>query len=97
MLQYPRAQQPSGGNGISQSWNSVAAVVAVVATFFITPIFYQMTVGLVRQFAATQIAPEFAELASFGWGIISIFLIYWVSNLLAHEFIIERGIKKLIR
>jgi hypothetical protein len=97
MFQSQRGHPQQGKSGISESWNGVAAVVAVVATFFITPLFFQITAGLVRQFAATQIAPEFAEIATFCWGLISLFLIYWLSNLLAHEFLIERGIKKLLR
>jgi hypothetical protein len=94
---YPARPSPQGKSGISETWNGVAAVVAVVATFFITPMFFQITVGWVRDFAVSQYGYDWEDAAGLLWGIVSVFLIYWVSNLLAQEFLIKRGINTFIR
>jgi hypothetical protein len=87
---------PQGKSGISESISGVAAVVAVVATFFITPVFFQITIGWVRDFAASQYGYDWEDAAVLLWGIVSVFLIYWVSSMLTQEFLIKRGINRLI-
>ena len=94
---YANRPPPQGKSGISETWNGVATVLAVIATFFIAPVFFQITVGWVRGFAVSQYGYDWEDAAVLLWGIVSGALIYWVSNLLAQEFLIKRGINTFIR
>ncbi len=84
-------------SGMSQSLSGVAAVVAVIATFIITPLFFQISAPLVSSYALSQYGSDWQDAAGLLWGIVSVFLVYWVSNLLTQEFLIKRGLNTFIR
>ncbi len=88
---------PPSKSGISASWDAVAAVVSVLATFFITPVAYNYSVAWVREFTISQYGIDWVDAATALWGLVIVFLVYWIANMFTHEFLIERGLKRISR
>ena len=95
---YP-AKGPSAPqrSGFAQSLDGVANIVAIIATFFLGPMLFQVSIGAVQDFTANQYGPAWTNITTLLWAIISAAVIYWTVRGVATEFLLKRGINNLIR
>lgn len=84
-------------SGFAQSLDGVANVLAIVATFFIGPMLFQVSIGWVQEFTASQYGQAWISMASLLWAIVSAAVVYWTVRGLITEFLLKRGINNLIR
>lgn len=95
---YPtKGPQAPPRSGFAQSMDGIANVLAIVATFFIAPMLFQISIGWVCEFAAAQYGAQFIGLASALYGFVCAAIIYWLVRGVTTEFLLKRGINNLIR
>lgn len=84
-------------SGFAQSLDGVANVLAIVATFFIGPMLFQVSIAWVQEFTASQYGQAWISIATLLWAIISAAVVYWTVRGFVTEFLLKRGINNLIR
>lgn len=95
---YPAKGPPTPQrSGFAQSLDGVANVLAIIATFFIAPMLFQVSIGAVQDFTTNQYGPAWLNITTLVWAIISAAVIYWTVRGVATEFLLKRGINNLIR
>jgi hypothetical protein len=95
---YPAKGPPTPQrSGFAQSLDGVANVLAIIATFFIAPMLFQVSIGAVQDFTTNQYGPAWLNITTLVWAIIKAAVIYWTVRGVATEFLLKRGINNLIR
>lgn len=84
-------------SGYSQFIDGLPKAIAIGVTFFIAPIFFQITIGAVQEFTANHYGPSWVSVGSLLWVFISAAVVYWPVQGFATEFLLKRGINNLIR
>ncbi|WP_417681679.1 hypothetical protein [Roseibium sp.] len=82
---------------IMSSATGLANVVAVIVTFFLTPLAYDVTGVWVRQFTAAHYAPDLVGLVDFLWGVLLVAVIFFVSRMTTGTLIIMGAITFIAR
>ena len=93
------AKQPSTPprSGVAQSTDGVATVVAIVATFFVSPMLFQFSIGWVQQFAVSQYGASATGIATLLWIVACGAGVYWAAFGFAADRQIKNRINNLIR
>lgn len=95
---YPAKGPPTPQrSGFARSLDGVANVLAIIATFFIAPMLFQVSIGAVQEFTASQYGQAWMSIASLLWAVISAAVVYWTVRGVTTEFLLKRGINNLIR
>ena len=89
----PSAPQRSG---FAQSIDGVAAVIAVIATFFVAPIFFGSTIVPVTDFTTEHYGADTQGLATLLWIIVSGLLVFFAIRAAATVALIRLGIASLM-
>jgi len=90
MTPMHRPQQQQHKSGMAQAWEAFATVAAIVATFILAPVVFQISEVAVQSWAASQYGSEWIDAATLLCGIASAVVVYWAAYMIVLEFFIKR-------
>jgi NADH:ubiquinone oxidoreductase subunit 4 (subunit M) len=86
---------PAAKSGFAQTLDRVAMVLAFIATFFLAPLFFQVTIVWVLAFTATHYGDSLLGVVSLLWIGASGAIVYWVARGLVTAFLMKHSIRAM--